>query len=406
MPYDPAAHVWTPSAAEVAWARAHARPLADGPPAADLDALRPLLAGARVVALGESTHGTREIFTTKDRLIRWMVEHAGATVVAFEASMPEARRINEYVLTGRGDPRAALAGVFWTWNTEEVLALVEWLRAYNASGRGRVEFWGFDLQTPTVAADSVRAFVARADPAFLPAVDSAYAVVSAAFAETSGGAQVSPARIRAWGEAASRVSAHLARRRADYLARFDTLEVDWAEQNARIVEQGAAMRLPGGVPRDSSMALNLAWIAARGPAADRVVAWAHNSHVERAPGSMGGSLDRRFGDAYRVIGFAIGEGDYTAMGPRGLAAYPAPAAPAGTVENALSRVGLPRFVLDLRAARADSGGAWLLEPRPFRWVGFAATDDQFRELPVASRFDGLIYLDRTTASRLLPRAGR
>ncbi|HEX8903236.1 MAG TPA: erythromycin esterase family protein, partial [Longimicrobiaceae bacterium] len=185
----PSAHAalpaWQPSPAQAAWVRRHAVPLrtdAPGGDDADLRALHPLLSGARIVALGEGTHGTREFFRAKHRLVQWMVEREGVTVFAIEANMPEARRVNEYVLTGRGDPRAALAGLyFWTWNTEEVLALIEWMRAYNASGRGRVEFWGFDMQNPTVAADSVRAFVARADPAFLPALDSAYALSSAAF---------------------------------------------------------------------------------------------------------------------------------------------------------------------------------------------------------------------------------
>ena len=48
---------------------------------------------------------------------------------------------------------------FWTWDTEEVLDMILWMRAFNASGRGRVQFTGFDMQTPTVAMEIVRAFV-------------------------------------------------------------------------------------------------------------------------------------------------------------------------------------------------------------------------------------------------------
>jgi erythromycin esterase-like protein len=54
---------------------------------------------------------------------------------------------------------------FWTWDTEEVLDMILWMRAFNASGRGRVQFTGFDMQTPIVAMEIVRAFVARYDPA-------------------------------------------------------------------------------------------------------------------------------------------------------------------------------------------------------------------------------------------------
>jgi len=407
--YDPAAiRPWTPSPTQAAAARRHAIPLRTDEPGGDdgdLRALHPLVDGARIVALGEGTHGTREFFRAKHRLVQWMAEREGVTVFAIEANMPEARRVNEYVLTGRGDPRAALAGLyFWTWNTEEVLALIEWMRAWNASGRGRVEFWGFDMQNPTVAADSVRAFVARADAPFLPALDSAYAVGRAAYESGRGGRPVAPEQARAWRDAAARVLAHLAGQRAAYLARFDTAQVDWAEQNARIVEQAASSNLPDGASRDSSMAANVGWIAAHHPAGTRMVLWAHNGHVARAPGWMGAYLDRRFGSAYRPFGFAFGEGDYTAIGPRGLAAYPAPPPAPGSVESVLRGMGTPRLVLDLRAAARERDGAWLAEPHLFRSVGALASDAQFTDVPVAARFDALVWFDRTTPSRTLPRA--
>jgi erythromycin esterase len=387
---DSAAVAWKPSPAEAGWVRRHAIPLRTDAPGGDdrdLRALHPLVAGASIVALGEGTHGTREYFRTKHRLVQWMVEHEGVTVFALEANMPEARRVNDYVLTGRGDPRAALAGMyFWTWNTEEVLVLIEWMRGYNASGRGRVEFWGFDMQTPTVAADSVRAFVARGDPAYLPALDSAYAVVTSAWGSLERGGQPDFARFRAWDEAAARVLRHLVANRPAYLARFDRAQVDWAEQNARIVEQAADSYVPGGASRDSSMAANVAWIAAHHPPRTRMALWAHNGHVSRTEGSMGSYLDGRFGRAYR-----------------GLAAYPTPPPAPGSVEAVLRAAGRPAFVLDLRAAAADRDGAWLAQPHLFRNIGATATDSQFQFVPVARAFDALVYFDRTTASHLLPR---
>ncbi len=54
---------------------------------------------------------------------------------------------------------------FWTWDTEEVLAMIRWMREFNQSGKGRVQFTGFDMQTPTVASSIVREFIARYDVA-------------------------------------------------------------------------------------------------------------------------------------------------------------------------------------------------------------------------------------------------
>src|SRR5262249_13886113 len=82
--------------------------------------------------------------------------------------------LNDYVLEGKGDPAQLLRGMyFWTWDTEEVLAMIRWMRAFNQSGKGRVQFTGFDMQTPTVAATIAREFTARYDVPLVTDVDEA-----------------------------------------------------------------------------------------------------------------------------------------------------------------------------------------------------------------------------------------
>jgi erythromycin esterase-like protein len=89
--------------------------------------------------------------------------------------MPEAYLLNDFVLTGNGDPLKLIKGMyFWTWDTKEVLDMVLWMREFNKSGKGRVEFTGFDMQTPNVAARLVRDFVAKADPDYAPGFEQAY----------------------------------------------------------------------------------------------------------------------------------------------------------------------------------------------------------------------------------------
>ena len=127
---------------------------------ADMQALKPLIGNARIVSLGEATHGTREFFQLKHRMLEFLATEMGFTIFSIEANMPEAYRLNDYVLNGTGDPAELLRGMyFWTWNTEEVLEMIRWMRAFNASGRGRVQFTGFDMQTHTVALDIVQQFV-------------------------------------------------------------------------------------------------------------------------------------------------------------------------------------------------------------------------------------------------------
>ena len=120
--------------------------------------LRALVGQARVVALGEATHGTREFFQLKHRMLEFLVEEMGFRVFAIEANWPECLAINDYVLHGEGDPEEALAGIyFWTWNTEEVLELIEWMRRYNAdpAHEQKLKFYGVDMQYTVGAASAI-----------------------------------------------------------------------------------------------------------------------------------------------------------------------------------------------------------------------------------------------------------
>src|SRR6185312_15568712 len=130
-----------PAPAAVTWLRKQAIPIATaeaGNGFDDLQRLKKVVGNARIVALGEGTHGTHEFFQMKHRLVEFLASEMGFTLFAIEANLPEAARVNDYILNGRGDPREALKGLyFWTWNTQEVLDMIEWMRAFNQSGRGR-----------------------------------------------------------------------------------------------------------------------------------------------------------------------------------------------------------------------------------------------------------------------------
>ncbi|MGH3981282.1 MAG: erythromycin esterase family protein [Pseudonocardiaceae bacterium] len=92
------------------------------------------LSGVRVVGLGEATHGSREFFTLKHRLVDYLVTQQGFTVFALEADQDRCVALDAYVTTGKGDPVQGLRDLgYWTWNTQEVLALLTWLRTHNAT---------------------------------------------------------------------------------------------------------------------------------------------------------------------------------------------------------------------------------------------------------------------------------
>ncbi|MFD4985615.1 erythromycin esterase family protein [Streptomyces sp. NPDC058374] len=126
----------TSTAQIVQWLGARAHPLnaADTQaPSGDLAAFVSLVRdrGAEVVAVGVACRQGRELAVVAHRMVRVPVEEAGFRSVASEGDDPVAVGIDGYVRTGEGGPRAMPAGARLFWRSEEILGLVEWMRAYN-----------------------------------------------------------------------------------------------------------------------------------------------------------------------------------------------------------------------------------------------------------------------------------
>ena len=195
----------------IEWLRKSARPFATCEPGGtdrDLASLRAIVGDARIVALGEVSSGTHEFFQMKRRIIEYLATHMGFTLFAIEESMPAAHRVNEYILTGRGDPKDVLAGTARHRKTQEFLDFVEWMREFNQSGRGRLQFLGFDMLARTdSAAAVVTRFVARSEPAYLDSVTNAYRLVAGAPRQESRAAGPVVCSPRPWRPATGSASA-------------------------------------------------------------------------------------------------------------------------------------------------------------------------------------------------------
>jgi erythromycin esterase-like protein len=122
-----------------------------------------------------------------------------------------------------------------------------------------------------------------------------------------------------------------------------------------------------------------------------------------------GAHIRRNGYDYRALTLLTYDGAYSATRSfsdhRMIEADAFPGPPA-SIEAALHRLERPEttvgWVVDLRPARTDERGEWLRRPRPIRHIGFAAYDYGFEFRAVLPlEFDGIVFIDRTTASRLL-----
>jgi erythromycin esterase len=327
----------------------------------------------------------------------------GFSIFSIEANMPESFRLNDYVLRGQGNPSALIRGMyFWTWSTEEVREMVEWMHRYNADPENRrngarVRFTGFDVQTPDVAAEIVTRYVERGEANYAPVVRAA-AKTARNVKRSSGGSKAGAEAEEAW----QSVITHLEHSRQIDQTEEDLLAVDWAIVNARLVEHSMELKSSGsgGGVRDRAMAEMVGWILAQSPKA-KIVLWAHNGHVQRQAGSMGRFLEEMFPGQMVVLGFATGSGTYRAVpkATRGQMNHGLALPPVGSFEHAFQATGLPRFVLDLRKAglgEVESG--WLLERRPFRSIGAIEMTEQFYPLKISDSFDAVIWIAKTSAT--------
>lgn len=412
-----------PAELDITWLAQNAVPFSTTTPGGDYADLAPLgqmIGDARIVGLGEATHGTREFFRMKHRILEYLVREKGFSTFAIEATWAEANRLNRYVHTGEGDPEVLLSNLyFWTWNTREVLSMIQWMRAHNQNpgSAPKVSFYGFDMQYSRVAMDDAMAYLRRVDAA---AADSAVGHYQCYRDFQDFPQRATPPYGDAPAEVRTRcrngvvaVHALLSRRADEFVARSDRRAYDEALRAARVVVQNEDLRATpaadGVRVRDTYMAENVAWLADVAAPASRMVLWAHNVHVSRSAPYMGTHLTTRYGNDYRVVGFSFYRGELSAVVQGvGLTTTSAVAAVDSSYEHQFHRLDLPRFILDLRPLRsgAPAGAGWLLGPRLFRQVGAvydpATPDDFYNPTPLATDYDIMIHEDVTNASNRLP----
>jgi erythromycin esterase len=408
VPYvdAPGPYVGDPTPAQLNWLQQAVNPFMSPNPVGDLGDLWPvsnMVGDAHIVGFGEGTHGTSEFFQMKHRLLEYLAQNNGFTIFAMEANMPEADLVNQYVLTGQGDPAQLLQGLyFWTWNTQEVLNMIQWIRQYNAAGNGPILFAGFDMQYSQVAIANVENFLAQAEPTYLPAAQNVYSQAGPIMQKSLNGVTQSATVVQPVVDAVQAVWQHLSQNRSVYLANFTAHDVDWAIQNAVIVQQAIYNTIASPWYRDQAMASNVDWILQQNPGA-RAVLWAHDAHVWKDPQAMGSYIAANHSSDYVAFGQIFHAGRYNAVGPGVLQAWPATPSFAGTVEWVFHSIGLPWFILYLRqASLTDAGAAWLLGPVQYRMIGAVEADGFFVSSRLAQDFDALIFFDQSTPSKLLP----
>ncbi|MFG2226595.1 erythromycin esterase family protein [Streptomyces sp. NPDC048644] len=414
------------------WLRAHAVPLTHldrEAPLDDLEPLRAVIGDARVVAIGESSHFINEFAVMRERVLRFLAERCGFTVLAFEYGFSEGFPLDAWAQgEGADDELSAHLAATIPVGVDEPL---RWMRRHNRTAAPPVRFAGIDIPAaggsllPALA--PIADYLRHIDPETLPAVQEAMRI-AATFAGGSG-AVAAPAWARLATAEQDALSATLTR----LLIRFRSLEPLYVSRGDQHSYDIAVRRLEGachadytframaelfagkGLAADTSardvyMAESVLWHLERYEPGTRVVLAAHNAHIQKTPISfnghltglpMGQHLHRALGDEYFALGLTSTTG-HTADMPRDEntcfgftidATALEPAEP-GSIEAAFADAELGLSIADFHQAR----------PQAQENAGLAQGPDRIRiqsaylHTPVIEAFDAILNTPTSTVA--------
>ncbi|WP_043359554.1 erythromycin esterase family protein [Belnapia sp. F-4-1] len=378
-------------------------------------------AAARVVLLGEATHGSSEFYRARAAITRRLVERHGFTIVAVEADWPDAAQLDRWVRDLPAPPADGPAFArfpSWMWRNAEVRDFAAWLRRHNTglAPEARVAFRGLDIYSLGGSIEAVLAYLDLHDPEAARAARRRYGCLSPWQAEPEdyGRAILFSDRDPCEPAVLAQLNALLEERlgRDDPEALFD------AQQNAHVVraaEQYYRLMYRSGTEswnlRDRHMFETLRVLLDHGGPGAKAVVWAHNSHIGNAAATeMGwqgefniGELCRTaFGAEAALIGFGTDRGTVAAADDWGGPMRVKPVRPAlsGSHEARMREAGLPpRALLDLRQPRLREA---LREPRLERAIGVIYRPETERrshyfQAVLPDQFDGFLWFEETSA---------
>ncbi len=319
----------------------------------DLDSLKPYLSGKMIIGLGEATHGTHEFVVFKHRMLEFLVKEMGVKAFVIEDDFAASQKLNDYIINNKSPIENGIDSgmVFGIWKTREMIALCNWLKAYNntQSAENKVRFFGCDMQYVTPLLKSLRNYL-QPQGKFTSEMELALKASRKPVKEIIDGD----------------TDKIVLKNAADQLSKLKFTIGDTALYNhyVREMQQFITFVTPSGFSpqqfewRDKCMAENIEWIY-NYTSHKKMMVWAHNAHISKASGgmrvvSMGENLSNYFGSQYYAMGFDFEKGSMRSYN-LALGKYEWPELPEadkikGSSGSIFAKCRAPDFIIDTRSA--------------------------------------------------------
>lgn len=395
----------------------------------DLEPLLRRIGNARVVLIGEASHGTSEFYRMRAQITQQLIENKSFNIVAVEADWPDAARIDRYVRQREvpvSEWTAFARFPTWMWRNEETRSFVDWLHGRNLlhPAPARTAFYGLDLYSLYTSVAAVISYLDTVDPDLASVARQRYGCLSPWEADpaTYGRAALTGAYHKCAQDVAHLLVELLQKRQIFTLQ--DGERFFDASQNARLVanaERYYRIMYYGSRAswnlRDSHMFETLKnTLEFHGPTSKAVI-WAHNSHIgnaaatemsRRGEHNIGQLCREHFGTDCYAVGFGTNDGTVAAA-----SSWDSPMqimnvqpAHAQSYERLFHMTNAPGLMLPLADGPRRELHDKLLKPRLERAIGVIYRPDSelashYFEAVLPRQFDEYIWIDRTSAVKPL-----
>jgi len=247
---------------------------------------------ARIIGLGEATHGTKEIYQFKTEIIKALIETHQVEKLALEAYYANTEELNNYINKGHGDLNTLISNLgFFLYRTKEFKDLIRWLKDYNNSTTSKISITGVDSQ---------------------PGGNSLKVLSEKLKNDT-----YSSKLLNQLNSDTLKISQKIAILDQLFTRTKEIKSDELIITNARILKDSYYLSQFSGLKysrvRDSLMAQNIEYLETNLAPEKKIIYWAHDLHIQKKEGWTGGYLNEKFGNNYMNLGFLLGSGTFTAV---------------------------------------------------------------------------------------------
>jgi protein-L-isoaspartate(D-aspartate) O-methyltransferase len=391
----------------------------------DLEPLLERIGSARVVLIGEASHGTSEFYRMRARITRELISSKQFSFVAIEGDWPDAARIDHYARHASHPPSEWLAFArfpVWMWRNRETRDFVDWLREHNTglAPARRAAFHGLDLYSLHSSIRAVLDYLDAVDPHTAQIARLRYGCLTPWQSDpaTYGHAALT-GKYRSCEASVLAVLKDL-RRNEQLYAEHDGERLLDATQNALLVtnaEQYYRVMYYGSRAswnlRDRHMFDTLTNLLQHHGDSSRGIVWAHNSHIgdaratdmsKRDELNIGQLCRQEFGSDAYSIGFGTHCGTVAAASDWGGPMFTKDVRPSleRSYERLFHESGVSQFLLPLRRADSAEVHKALLASRLERAIGViyrpeTELQSHYFQAVLSEQFDEYIWFDKTRA---------